>query len=454
MFILFILFLIMSYMLFLIFSASAFMRYELRSNGYQIPGKTFIAKAVTNPYVKRRPLLILPLTRIGYNVYNLYHKLTVSIPGVQKVEKGLYYIGLYFYKSIVTKIIFTVLLLIFGSGALSIEQPVLQLIVGIIAICDFFMYFYCVLQPTLKYQYRFDNHMFINYLLAFNDANFWRQHSFVKKFNYRISIYNKEQLNIDRQWHLMSEYDEDVSVDQSTFKLKERVNPTRNLPIITPIVLSLAVNHNLQSNRQCMGGFNIYQSVDFVKINDKNYIKSNGMMTYLDGLDLIPKGCSLRDVDKNKAFSLRRKSKVPGLYEDSKKVFDRTHLVHHRLSGCEGGIGAMVPMFKSVNTGTNSMFHGKATGTPVKNSMKHYEDFAIDYLTKNPKHSILYVADPFYMNSEDVVPSSVKIKIYRVEKQKVFLLKKGKVINQQYLFDKDKDVKFNVDYQTGHVVYS
>jgi len=109
--------------------------------------------------------------------------------------------------------------------------------------------------------------------------------------------------------------------------------------------------------------------------------------------------------------------------------------------------------FKSVNTGTNSMFHGKVTGTPVKNSMKYYEDFAIDYLTKHQDHSILYVADPYYIRETDVVPSHVKIRIYRIAKRKPFLLKEGKVYNTQYLFNKDKDVKFDVDCQTGHVTY-
>lgn len=449
-----ILYLCMSYMFFLMFTSSAFMCYELRSNGYTMPGRTFNRNAVKDPYEIRKPLFIFPLTSIGYKCYNVYHKLSVNVQGIQVIDRCMYRIGIYFYKSIVVKCIYMFMLLSFGACSISIGTSLFQLIMGLIGIFDLFMVLYCILQTSLKYSYQYEKHMFINYLLIYNGFDFWKKHRLIRRANYNINVYPKKKMDLKRNWSVNSEYKgDDVSIDQSIFRLNERHNPTRGLPVISPVVLSLAINNELQSNKQCMGGINMYQSVQFVKIDDRNYMKSQGMMTYLDGYDLVPKGHSLRDIDKNKAFSLRRKSKVPGLYEDSKCVFDRTHLVHHRLSGCEGGLGTMVPMFKSVNTGTNSMFHGKVTGTPVKNSMKYYEDFAIDYLIKHQDHSILYVADPYYIRETDVVPSHVKIRIYRIAKYKPFLLKEGKVYNAQYLFNKDKDIKFDVDYQTGHITY-
>lgn len=293
--------------------------------------------------------------------------------------------------------------------------------------------------------------MFINYLLLFNNGAYWKQKTFLKRFQYQLNVNYKSKSNHQREWKQMSDYE--ASSDQSSFNLKYRNGELIKLPAISTVILAFAKNNQLEHKNQCMGGTNFYHSVDFMKIDDRSFAKSNGMSTYLDYDDLIPKGYSLRDVDSNKALNIRRKSKVPGLYQDSKRVFDRTHLVHHRLSGCEGGIGAMVPMFKSVNTGINSMFHGRVTNTPVKNSMKYYEDFAINYLSEHKTHRLLYEANPFYIKPNDVVPSHVKIMIYCITDDKVFLIKHGKVYNQQYLFSKDRDVKFKVDTTTGHVTY-
>lgn len=445
------LFLIMTYMFFLMYISSAFLRYDLRRNGYYSPAGTFISKNVVKYYVKRKPLMIEPLTKIGFSLYNLYHRLTVSLNGISKIERIMYRFGLYFYKNMIFKIGYGLLFMFVSGVAITKGPSFIKLIFSLMVLMNIVTYVYCVIEPVVKSKDKLYRHMFINYLLLFNNGAYWKQKTFLKRFQYQLNVNYKSKSNYQREWKQMSDYE--ASSDQSSFNLKYRNGELIKLPAISTVILAFAKNNQLEHKNQCMGGTNFYHSVDFMKIDDRSFAKSNGMSTYLDYDDLIPKGYSLRDVDSNKALNIRRKSKVPGLYQDSKRVFDRTHLVHHRLSGCEGGIGAMVPMFKSVNTGINSMFHGRVTNTPVKNSMKYYEDFAINYLSEHKTHRLLYEANPFYIKPNDVVPSHVRIMIYCITDDKVFLIKHGKVYNQQYLFSKDRDVKFKVDTTTGHVTY-
>lgn len=447
------LFILYSYMFFLMFISSSFLRYELRQNGFKNPASTFIGKYINEFYKKREPLIILPITKVGYFCHNKYQKITVNIPGINRFEKLFYKLGLYFYKNTISKIIFLVIGMLLISGSLSIYMPILQTILSVIVVFDIITFSYCIFNPSLKNTYDYYHNMYINYLLLFKDNQYYKHNTFVKHSNYFLSFYPKIPVK-RREWYQASDYDDDVSLDQSVFKLKNHTQPTRRLPVISPVALALAINGELKSKYQCNGGINMYNNIDFIKIDNRSYAKSNGMMTYLDGYDLVPKGCSIRDVDANAARNIRRKSKVPGLYEDTKQIFDRTHLVHHRLSGCEGGLGTMVPMYKSVNTGTNSLFHGRVSKEPVKNSMKYYEDFAINYLNKHPKDHILYVSDPYYISDKDIIPSHVKIRIYVVKNDKVFLLKKGKVFNIKYLFKEDKDHKFKIDSVTGHATFS
>lgn len=449
--ILFLLFFILSYMMFLIFINSKFLKYEIKTNGYNIPGKVLRRGAIPDYYVDRRPLFVMPLTRIGYDFYNIYHRLTIKIPYFYYVERLIYHLGVLFYSHIVVKTITVIVYIALSFYLTTLLSNIVQLIFGVYAMIHMIMMISNMAEPVLKNRQKGYHNYFINYLIAFDGADHWNNQHFIRRSGYYLPIYTNKAVAVNnRQMYFNDDYD-GVVKDQSSFELKYRNKYLNKSPVIEPVIISYAVNHNVKNKTRGMGGRNFYKSVDFVDIDGYSKCVSNGMMTYLDGYNLIKKGQSLRDVDEGAAGYLRRKSNVPAMNDTTRRLFDRTHLVHHRLSGCEGGYGSMVPMYKSVNTGTNSIFHGKVTGEPVRNSMKYYEDFAIQYLENNPSHQLLYSSIPTYMDSEDVVPTFVTIKIYRVADHKSHLLKEGIVRNDQYNFDKDKDHQWQVDYKTGAV---
>lgn len=440
-------FLCWSYMYFLVATGNGFMSYmfqemDHKDGSFLMSGKVKPNKMVGFPTF---------FTKILYTLHNWHGKLTVWIPWMWLIKRPFYIIAM---KSAMISYIDLICKFIYIGFSLTVIQMISVDHEWIALFCLIIFVVILFLLPSSvvvwgdkRNKNVFNQSNFYHYLLLTDSSGFWTQFISPKFRNKSMFHFTKDKYKEKR----ITEYGNGKYVrDRSIFKYETfkyfMIKPEESFHPLYQI--GYAVNRRFPSKTSKSGGRTTYNSVQFVKIAGRTFVKSGGMMTLLDSKDVIPNDLTLRKQDHYKAFNLRRKSKVPGLIESSKNIFDRTHLVHHRLSGMEGGFGTLVSMYKPVNTGINSLFHGRIVNKPHRRSMKHYEDIALNHLNRFKNAKLLYFAEPLYKENENI-PFAVKIQIYHVQKGNTYLIKQKMVINKPYLFRKDKDYEIDVNMVTG-----
>lgn len=440
---------ILSCMYLLIVDGKYVMKYWAGEMGHKDGGFILSKRAKPNKMLGKPSIF----SKIIFIIHNKYSLVLSYIPFFKYINRLIYILAFKMeqipYLSIIVKILYIILSIhiiqIINDEVSSWLAIIILVLNGVIVLLLPFTSFI----GDRKKESAFYKSLLFHYLIITDDVDFWTKQLGKKYSNHSMISTKNDQQNLDRR-QLVDRSNhciKDRSVfDYKTFKnayLIHKLESFHPLYLIARYINGYAMNPYKQS-----GGISLYNSVDFVKVGNYKNVRSHGMMTILDYDDIVPNNLTLRKHDANEALTIRRKSNVAGMNMFSAKVFDRTHLVHHRLSGMEGGLGTLVPMYKSVNTGINSIFSGKVQKEPHYKSMKYYEDFALNYLSKHRKVKLLYYAEPFYKKNE-IIPTFVDIQLYHVEKGNVFLIKKGSVYNNPYLFKEDKKFNIDVNYQTG-----
>jgi len=443
-----ILFLLMTYMYFLIATGNYFMKYMFQEMGHDNGRFLLSTKAKPNKMLGD----VSFVSKIFYYIHNQHGRLLTVLPFLKYVKRFLYYVAFKIemipHLSIIIKVMYFILCfdLIRIINQSHEWFALCVLIIGAITLV--FMPFTSFIGEHEK-SYAFDKSLLFHYLIITDDAAFWSKVIHKKYENNTMFDVKKEHKRLQRQ-QLMDESGnciKDRSIfDYNQFKSQDLIKKYESFHPL--YMIGESINQWIIPLTKHSGGYSKYNNIEFVKIGKRSYIKSHGMMTIADHQDIISNYLTLRNNTKYKGLNLRRQSQVPAMNEMSAKVLDRTHLIHHRLGGREGGFGTLVPMFKSVNTGTNSVYGGRIQKEPHPKSMKYFEDLAFDHLKKHKNAKILYFAEPYYKKG-DVIPIFVHIQIYHVEKGNVYLIKQGNIHNNPYLFKKDKKYNINIDFKTG-----
>lgn len=444
---------LMAYYYFLLVTSKYFIKYMFQEMGYD-DGYFLMSSRV-----KKTNMIGFPdyRTQLFYKLHNIHGKLTGFVPFYGYFKRPLYMIALkseqVLFLPLVMKLV-SIVYMFFLIGYIDDHvSTVFGLIFMIVTIITFVFMFFSYQNVNLKQKNLYSKCYLLHYLLVTDNADFWTK--FVKNKHtsmFKIKLDNK---HYDRKINYASnqEYVKDKSpTDYEFFKNHKTMIDKHVFHPLYPIAMS--INNYYQSRTVLSGGFSLYNYVDFKRVGNYSLPRSHGMMTLADYRDIIPKDLTMRYHNEKQAYQIRYKSKTPGLNKTSSKILDRTHLVHHRLGGAEGGFGTLVPMFKSVNTGINSLFTGRASSVSVRGSMKYMEDLAFNHLSKHKRSKILYYARPYYASNTNVIPKYIHIQIYHVEPGNVYLVKQYRVFNNKYLFNSDKKFDIKIDYNTGDTYVS
>lgn len=443
-----ILFLLMTYMYFLIATGNYFMKYMFQEMGHHDGCFLLSTRAKPNKMLGD----VSFVSKVFYFIHNQHGRILSVLPFLKYVKRFLYYIAFKIemipHLSIIIKVMYFVVCFDL-IRIVNQSHEWLALCILLIGIMTLIMMPFTSFIGEHEKAYAFDKSLLFHYLIVTDDAVFWTKVIHKKYENNTMFDCKKENKRLQRR-QLMDpsgNYIKDRSIfDYNQFKSQDLIKKYESFHPL--YMIGESINQWIIPLTKHSGGYSKYNNIEFVKIGKRSYIKSHGMMTIADYQDVISNYLTLRNNTKYEGLNLRRQSQVPAMNEVSAKVLDRTHLIHHRLSGREGGFGTLVPMFKSVNTGTNSVYGGRVQKEPHLKSMKYFEDLAFDHLKKYAHSKVLYFAEPYYKKG-DVIPMFVHIQIYHVEKGNVYLIKQGHIHNNPYLFRKDKKYHIDINFKTG-----
>lgn len=420
---------VLTFILFNIAIMRGFIIYGLNSMGHKSP--IYVFDKLSDTYLKPKRFST-PMTWLMFKMHNIYNRLMAGIHlswlsrmiRFMALYMWIYYIG---YVFILLYVIITAYLIIYKDASL-------YLLSGMI------LALYVLLERPIKNEsYRKSN--IYHYIMMSEDAVKW-----MRKIPGDLPPHQFEIEIAKDSRHLSNA--EDI-IDQSILTKNEFLEYVLDQDLAFHWFVGIGIGTKVNTDTTYNGGLSYFDKPSSIKINNVYMRRNNGMLTILDGYDLVPKGASLRDIDNAEAYKLRWQSKVAGMNKESGKYLDRTHLVHHRLSNAEGGWGVLIPVFKSVNTGLWNNYGEKILDTPHKNSMKYYEDKIIKYLESHPKHKIMYYAKPIY-NEHAIIPTAIEIQCWRVDLGNIYPLFKAMVYNDPKMIDRSFDVE--IDMKSG-IVY-